>query len=126
MNARKMKRGRKKNKLKKKRMKKKINKPKLSSHTSGQVISDSIEIPAKYPNHGRVRCVQVQFWNTNEIVMALVPYDGGTDFVRLRENVLLERRKKRIHGLPIKYKIIKCGGCSMKALFKGKKEIPPC
>merc|ERR1712167_320724 len=97
------------------------------SHSKG-IVLEKIGIEAKQPNSAIRKCVRVQLIKNGKKVACFVPRDGCLNFVDENDEVLISgfgKRGKSKGDIPgCRFKVVKVAGCSLLALYKGKKEKP--
>merc|ERR1712166_101357 len=98
-----------------------------ASHASGIVV-EKIAVEAKQPNSAVRKCVRVQLKKNNKRITAYVPRDGGMGFIDENDEVLVAGFGRSGHAkgdLPgVRFKIVKCAGKGMMALWMRKAEKP--
>ena len=90
------------------------------------IVIEKIGIEAKQPNSAIRKCVRVQLIKNSKKIAAFVPNDGCLNFVDENDEVLVAgfgRSGHAVGDIPgVRFKVVKVGGISLLALFKGKKE----
>ncbi|KII75139.1 40S ribosomal protein S23 [Thelohanellus kitauei] len=98
-----------------------------ASHAKGIVV-EKVGIEAKQPNSAIRKCVRVQLIKNGKKVTAFVPNDGCLNFIEENDEVLISgfgRSGHAVGDIPgVRFKVVKVGKVSLKALFTGKKEKP--
>jgi len=96
-----------------------------ASHSQGIVV-EKIGIEAKQPNSAIRKCVRVLLKKNGKKITAFVPNDGCLAYLDDNDEVLVAgfgRKGKAVGDIPgVRFKIVKVAGCSLWALFTGKKE----
>jgi small subunit ribosomal protein S12 len=133
--ARKLKRGRKKqrwnNRLYKKRvlhLKEKADPLEGTAQARGIVI-EKVGIEAKQPNSAIRKCVKVQLIKNGRQITAFAPGDNAIGFIDEHDEVMVEGiggRMGRSYGdIPgVRFKVIKVNDVSLQEMIKGKVEKP--
>merc|ERR1711957_1005423 len=79
-------------------------------------------------SHAARKCVRVQLKKNNKRITAYVPRDGGMGFIDENDEVLVAGFGRCGHAkgdLPgVRFKIVKCAGKGMMALWMRKAEKP--
>lgn len=92
------------------------------------IVLEKIGIEAKQPNSAIRKCARVQLIKNGKKIAAFVPNDGCLNFVDENDEVLIAGFGRSGHAkgdIPgVRFKVVKVSGCSLLALFKGKKEKP--
>ena len=98
-----------------------------ASHAAGIVV-EKVAVEAKQPNSAVRKCVRVQLKKNNKRITAYVPRDGGMGFIDENDEVLVAGFGRSGHAkgdLPgVRFKIVKCAGKGMMALWLRKAEKP--
>ena len=92
------------------------------------IVLEKIGIEAKQPNSAIRKSARVQLIKNGKKIAAFVPNDGCLNFVDENDEVLIAGFGRSGHAkgdIPgVRFKVVKVSGCSLLALFKGKKEKP--
>lgn len=90
------------------------------------IVVEKVGIEAKQPNSAIRKCVRVQLIKNGKKVTAFVPNDGCLNFIEENDEVVISgfgRSGHAVGDIPgVRFKVIKVGKNSLKALFTGKKE----
>ena len=98
-----------------------------SCMSKGYVV-EKIGLEAKQPNSAIRKGVRVQLVKNGKKIACFVPRDGCLNYVDDNDEVLISgfgKRGKSKGDIPgCRFKVVKVAGCSLLALYKGKKEKP--
>ena len=103
-------------------------KPLGSASMAKGIVLEKMGIEAKQPNSAIRKSARVQLIKNGKKIAAFVPNDGCLNFVDENDEVLIAGFGRSGHAkgdIPgVRFKVVKVSGCSLLALFKGKKEKP--
>jgi len=98
-----------------------------ASHAKG-IVLEKLGIESKQPNSAVRKAVRVQLIKNGKKITAFVPNDGCLNYIDENDEVLIAgfgRRGHAVGDIPgVRFKVVKVAGCSLLALFKGKKDKP--
>eukprot|EP00606_Chrysophyceae_sp_TOSAG23-5_P000678 GSChrysophyteH2.ASY1.ANO1.627.1 assembled CDS len=98
-----------------------------SCMSKGYVV-EKIGLEAKQPNSAIRKGVRVQLVKNGKKIACFVPRDGCLNYVDDNDEVLISgfgKRGKSKGDIPgCRFKVVKVSGCSLLALYKGKREKP--
>jgi len=133
--ARKLKKGRQKQRWNDRYYKRRILKLKAKSSPLGKspqgkgIVLEKVGIEAKQPNSAIRKCVKVQLIKNGKQITAFAVGDGAINFIDEHDEVLVEGiggRMGRSYGdLPgVRFKVIKVNDVSLDEMVRGRKEKP--
>merc|ERR1712080_773335 len=96
-----------------------------ASHAKG-LVTAKIGIESKQPNSAVRKCVRFLLRKNGKGITCFVPRDGCLNFLNENDEVMvagLGRKGHAVGDIPgVRFKVIAVKGCSLLALYTGKKE----